>query len=66
MWLIYREKLTGPRTVTARYALSSRCFMDRVGSHGEMLNGSQLIECLLLFVQQGRFGKLSLIVLSGT
>ena len=65
MWLTYREKLTGPHTVL----LSMRChlcFMDRVGSPGEMLNGSQLIECLLLFVQQGRFGKLSLIVLSGT
>lgn len=53
MWLIYREKLTGPHTVTAWYALSSQCCMDRVGLHGEMLNGSQLIECLLLFSRAG-------------
>lgn len=64
MWLIYREKLTGPHTVTAWYALSSQCCMDRVGSHGEMLNGES-VNRMSTAVQQGRFGKLSLTVLSG-
>lgn len=54
MWFRYRRVVDWPNIlVTALVLILSLKQVDRVGSHGEMLNGSQLIECLLLFSRAG-------------